>query len=124
MYIVHLHAVQVTISKYITSRFSVKLMMSLNTISSRSLHFSSELPLELEMVDVNCTLTAKENSSYVRTVTLNDTRHERVAQGTVDNLAPYTNYTATCQVFKDGVDQCYIGSNTTQTYTDSESCSA
>ena len=72
------------------------------------------------MVDVNCTLTAKENSSYICTVALNDTTHERVARGTVDNLVPYTNYTATCQVFKDGVDQCYIGSDTTQTYTDSE----
>ena len=116
--------VQVNTSNYITSLFSVKLVISLDTTSSRSLHFSSELPLGLEMVDVNCTLTAMENSSYVRTVALNDTTHERVAQGTVENLAPYTNYTATCQVFKDGVDQCYIGSNTTQTYTDSESWSA
>ena len=92
-------------------------MLSLNTISSRSVHLSSELPLGL---DVNCTLTAKEKPSYIRTVTFTDPTHERVAQGTVENLTPYTNYTATCQVFKDGVDQCYIGSDTTQTYTDSE----
>ena len=71
------------------------------------------------MVDVNCTLTAKDKPNYIRTVTLNDPKHGRVAQETVDNLAPYTNYTAMCQVFKDGVDQCYIGSDTTQTYTDS-----
>ena len=68
---------------------------------------------------MNCTLTAKDRAHYIHTVTFTDTRHERVAQGTVDNLAPYTNYTATCQVFKDGMDQCYIGSDTTQTYTDS-----
>ena len=95
-------------------------MLSLDTISSRSLHFSSELPLGLEMVNVNCTLTAKDKPHYIRTVTFTDTRHERVAQGTVNDLTPYTNYTAKCQVFKDGVDQCYIESDTTQTYTDSE----
>ena len=121
---VHVHTVQVTIFNCITSLFSVKLVLSLDTMSSRSLHFGSELPLGLETVDVNCTLTAKENSSYNRSVTLNDTTHERVAQGTVDNLAPYTNYTATCLVFKDGVDQCYIGSDTTQTYTNSEYCTS
>ena len=72
------------------------------------------------MVVVKCTLTAKDKPNYIRTVTLdNDTTHERVVQGTVDNLIPYTNYTALCLVFKDGVDQCYIGSDTTQTYTDS-----
>ena len=71
------------------------------------------------MVDVNCTLTAKETSSYIRTVSLDSTR-DGGAQGLTDNLVPYTNYTATCLVFKDGVDQCYIGSNTTQTYTDGE----
>ena len=95
---------------------SVKVMLSLDTISSRTVHLSSELPLGL---DVNCTLTAKKKPSYMRTVTFTDTRHEYVAQGTVDNLVPYTNYTATCQVFKDGVDLCYNGSDTTQTYTDS-----
>ena len=88
-------------------------------MSSRSLHFSSGLPLGLEMVDVNCTLTAKDKPHYIRTVTFTDTTHERVVQGTVDNLTPYTKYTALCLVIKDGVDQCYIGSDTTQTYTDS-----
>ena len=117
---VHNNTVEETIFNYITYLFSVKLMLSLDTISSRSLHFSSKLPLGLEMVDVNCTLTAKEKLNYISKVTLTDPTHERVAQGTVDNLVPYTNYTATCLVFKDGVDQCYIGSDTTQTYTDSE----
>ena len=72
------------------------------------------------MVEVNCTLTAKENSSYIHTVSLNDTTDERVVQRLVDNLAPYTTYSATCLVFKDGVDQCYIGNDTTRTYTDSK----
>ena len=83
-------------------------MVSVDTMSSRSVHFSSELPLGLEMVEVKCTFTAKDKPNYIHTVTPNDTRHEGVAQGTVDNLAPYTNYTVTCQVFKDGVDQCYM----------------
>ena len=67
------------------------------------------------MVEVNCTLTAKETSSYIRTVSLESTT-DGGAQRLTDNLVPYTNYTATCLVFKDGV-QCYIGSDTTQTYT-------
>ena len=71
------------------------------------------------MVEVNCTLTSKDNSSYIRSVSLGNTR-DGGAQRLTDNLVPYTNYTATCLVFKDGVDQCYIGRNTTQTYTDSE----
>ena len=72
------------------------------------------------MAEVNCTLTAKENSSYIHTVSLNDTTDERVVQRLVDNLAPYTTYTATCLVFKDGVDQCYTGNDTARTYTDSK----
>ena len=71
------------------------------------------------MVEVNCTLTSKETSSYIHTVSLDNTR-DGGAQRLTDNLVPYTNYTAECLVFKDGVDQCYIGSDTTQTYTDSE----
>ena len=95
-------------------------MVSVDTISSTSLHITAQPPTGLEMVEVNCTLTAKENSSYIRTVSLNSTRGERVVQRLVDNLAPYTTYTATCLVFKDGVDQCYIGSDTARTYTDSK----
>ena len=68
------------------------------------------------MVEVNCTLISKENSTYIRTVSLDSTR-DGEAQRLTDNLVPYTKYTATCLVFKDGVDQCYIGSDTTQTYT-------
>ena len=99
-------------------------MVFIHTISSTSLRITSQplpaqLPPRLEMVKVNCTLTAKDNSSYIRSVSLDNTR-DGGAQRLADNLVPYTNYTATCLVFKDGVDQCYIGSATTQTYTDSE----
>ena len=95
------------------------LEVSVSTISSTSLHITAQPPPGLEMVEVNCTLTAKETSSYIRTVSLDNTT-DGGAQRLTDNLVPYTNYTATCLVFKDGVDQCYIGSDTTQTYTDSE----
>ena len=91
----------------------------MSTISSKSLRITARPPPGLEMVEVNCTLTAKKTSSYIRTVSLDSTR-DGGAQTLTDNLVPYTNYTATCLVFKDGVDQCYIGSDTTQTYTDSE----
>ena len=94
--------------------------VSVNTISSTSLHITAQPLPELGMAEVKCTLTSKENPSYIRTVSLNNTT-DKGAQRLTDNLAPYTNYTATCLVFKDGVDQCYIGSDTTQTYTDSES---
>ena len=97
------------------------MVISLDTISSRSVHFSTILQsFRLETVEVKCNLSVMENSSYIQTLTLDDRTHERVARGTVDNLVPYTNYTAMCLVFKDGVDQCYIGSDTTQTYTDSK----
>ena len=94
-------------------------MVSIHTISSTSLRTAAQPPPGLEMVEVNCTLTAKESSSYIHTVSLDNTR-DGGAQRLTENLVPYTNYTATCLVFKDGVDQCYIGSDTTQTYTDSE----
>ena len=65
-----------------------------------------------------CNLTS-EGSDSVQMLSLNDTRNNS-PYSAVKGLSPYTNYTATCLVFKDGVDQCYIGSDTTQTYTDSE----
>ena len=92
------------------------LLVSMETISSTSLHISTQLPLELDVVEVNCTLTAKEDTSYIYTVqSVNDTRAQLVT-----NLSPYTTYTATCLVFKGGVDQCYIGNDTTQTNTNSK----
>ncbi len=94
-------------------------MVSIHTISSTSLHITAQPLPGLEMVEVICSLTAKDNSSYIRTVSLDRTR-DGGAQRLTDNLVPYTNYTATCLVFKDGVDQCYIGSATTQTYSDGE----
>ena len=93
-----------------------------STTSATSLHITAQQLHGLEMTEVNCTLTAKETPTYIRTVSLDNTR-DGGAQRLTDNLVPYTNYTATCLVFKDGVDQCYIGSNTTQTYTDSGSYS-
>ena len=48
------------------------------------------------------------------------TTNNSMSYSNVTNLSPYTNYTATCLVFKNGVDQCYIGNDTTQTYTDSK----
>ena len=95
------------------------LEVSVSTTSSTSLHITAQPPPRLEMVEVNCTLTLKDNSNYIRSVSLDSTR-DGGAQRLTDNLVPYTNYTATCLVFKDGVDQCYIGRDTTQTYTDSE----
>ena len=92
------------------------LPVSLETISSTSLHISTQPPPELTHATVNCTLTAKEDISYIYTVqSVNDTRAQLAI-----NLSPYTTYTATCLVFQDGVDQCYIGNDTTQTYTDSK----
>ena len=90
------------------------------TTSSTSLHITAQQLPALEMVEVNCTLTSKETSSYIRTVVSLDNTRDGGAQTLADNLVPYTNYTATCLVFKNGVDQCYIGSDTAQTYTDSE----
>ena len=103
-------------SNYISSA-DKPLELSVNTISSTSLHITAQSPPGLEMVEVKCTLT--NNSSYIGTVSLKNTT-DKGAHRLTDHLAPYTNYTATCQVFKDGVDQCYIGSDTTQTYSDSE----
>ena len=94
-------------------------MVSVSTISSTSLHITARPPTDLQMAEVNCMLTVKEKSSYIRTVSLNNTTDKR-AQRLVDNLAPYTTYTATCLVFKDGVDQCYTGNDTARTYTDSK----
>ena len=113
-----MHTVQVTYLIYIISLFTDKsLEVSVSTICSTSLHITAQTPPGLDMAEVKCNLTSKENSSYIHTVSLNTTAE--VAHRLTDNLAPYTNYTAMCLVFKDGVDQCYIGSDTTQTYTDS-----
>ena len=98
----------------------MSLMVSVSTISSTSLHITAQPPPDVEVEEVNCTLAAKENSSYIHTVSLNSTRDKRAIQRLVDSLVPYTNYSATCLVFKDGVDQCYTGNDTTRTYTDSK----
>ena len=89
---------------YISFLFTDKsLEVSVNTVSSTSLHISAQPPPGLGMAEVKCTLTSNGKSSYIRTVSLNNTTDE-VAQRLTDNLVPYTNYTATCLVFKDS---CY-----------------
>ena len=92
------------------------LMVSLETNSSTSLHISTKPTPEMAHVTVNCTFTVKENTSYIYTVQNLNQAHGQL----VTNLSPYTTYTATCLVFRDGVDQCYIGNGTTQTYTASK----
>ena len=103
---------------YVILHSDKPLEVSVSTISSTSLNITAQPPAGLDMVAVKYTLTSKENFSYIRTVSINNTTGEG-AQRRVDNLSPYTNYTAMCLVFKDGVDQCYIGHDKTQTYTDS-----
>ena len=121
MHLCTLQAIRMSNSDYFSSA-DKPLEVSVNTISSTSLHITAQPPPGLDIAEVECNLTAKDNSSYIRTVSLNNTTNEG-AQRLID-LAPYTNYTATCLVFKDGVDRCYIGSDTTQTYTDSTCLSA
>ena len=94
-------------------------MVTVETTSSRSIGIEA-LPLNTQpsVLHYMCNLTA-EDSDAVQTLLLNDTR-DRAPHSTVKSLSPHTNYTATCWVLKDGVDQCFIGSDTTLTYTDSE----
>ena len=94
-------------------------MVTAETISSRSIGIGV-LPLnqQADRLHYKCNLTT-EGSGLVQMLSLNETKNTSPYIA-VKGLSPYTNYTATCLVFKDGVDQCYIGSDTTQTYTDSK----
>ena len=95
------------------------LMVTAETISSRSIGIGV-LPLnqQADRLHYKCNLTT-EGSGLVQMLSLNETKNTSPYIA-VKGLSPYTNYTATCLVFKDEVDLCYIGSDTTQTYTDSK----
>ena len=95
------------------------LMVTAETISSRSIGIGVSPPnQQADRLHYKCNLTT-EGSDSVQMLSLNDTRNNS-PYSAVKGLSPYTNYTATCWVLKDGVDQCYIGNGTTQTYSDSE----
>ena len=94
-------------------------MVTAETISSRYIGIGVLPPNEqADRLHYKCNLTT-EGSDSVQILSLNDTK-DTSSYSVVNDLSPYTNYTATCWVLKDGVDQCYIGSDTTQTYTDSK----
>ena len=94
------------------------LMVTAETISSRSIGIGGFPPNpQADRLHYKCNLT-NESSDFVQMLSLNDTRNNS-PYSVVKDLSPYNNYTVTCWVLKDGVDQCYIGSDTTQTYTDS-----
>ena len=93
------------------------LIVTSETMSSRSINIGVFPPLpQTGRLHYKCNLTT-EDSDSVQMLSLNETK-DTSPYNAVKGLSPYTNYTATCWVLKDGVDQCYIGSNTTQTYTD------
>ena len=93
------------------------LMVTAETMSSESIGIGVSPPKpQTGRLHYKCNLTSEDS---VQMLSLNDTRSNS-PYSVVKDLSPYTNYSATCWVFKDGVDQCYIGSDTTQTYTDSK----
>ena len=108
--------------KYSIFQFAILgklLMVTTETISSRSIGIGVLPPnQQADRLHYKCNLTT-EGSDSVQILSLNETRNNSL-YSVVKDLSPYTNYTATCWVLKDGVDQCYIGSNITQTYTDSK----
>ena len=90
------------------------------TISSRSVRIGAFLPnAQTHRLEYSCNLTAEDRNIILMTA-FDATTNNSMSYSNVTNLSPYTTYTATCLVFKDGVDQCYIGNDTTQTYTDSK----
>ena len=94
-------------------------MMTAEAISVRSIGIGVFSPIpQTGRLHYKCKLTT-EGSDSVQMLSLNDTEDTSPYKA-VKGLSPYTNYTATCWVLKDEVDQCYIGSDTTKTYTDSK----
>ena len=94
-------------------------MVTAEAISVRSIGIGVFPPKpQISRLHYKCNLIT-EGSDSVLMLSLNETRNNSPYIA-VKGLSPYTNYTATCLVFKDGVNQCYIGSDTTQTYTDSK----
>ena len=95
------------------------LVVTAETMSSKSIGIGVNPPKpQTGRLHYKCNLTT-EGSDSVQMLSLNDTK-DYSPYSAVKDLSPYTKYTATCLVLKDGVDQCYIGSDTTQTYTDSK----
>ena len=94
-------------------------MVIVETMSSRSIAIEALPPsTQTGRLYYMCNLIT-EDSDTVQTLSLNDTK-DSATYSAVKGLSPYTNYTATCWVLKDGADQCFIGSDTTVTYTDSK----
>ena len=94
-------------------------MVTAETISSNSIGIEALPPNpQTGRLLYMCNLTT-EDSDAVQTLSLNDTK-DSSPYSAVKGLSPNTNYTATCWVLIDGVDQCFIGSDITQTSTDSE----
>ena len=94
--------------------------MTAVTVSSRSVGIGAFPPnTQTDRLQYKCKLTT-EDTDTVQVLMLDDTREDNSSYSAVEGLAPYTNYTATCWVLKDGVDQCYIGNGTTQTHTESK----
>ena len=94
-------------------------MVTAEAISSRSIGFGVfALKPQTVRLHYKCNLT-NESPDFAQMVSLNDTRNHS-PYSVFKGLSPYTNYTVTCLVLKDGVDQCYTGSDITQTSTDSK----
>ena len=94
-------------------------MVTAETMSSSSIGIGVPPPKpQTGRLHYKCNLTS-EGSDSVQMLSLNETKDTSL-YSVVKGLSPYTNYTATCWVLKDGVDQCYSDSDTTQTYTDSK----
>ena len=94
-------------------------MVTAEAISSRSIGIGVLDPnQQADSFHYKCYLTTDVSDS-VQVLSLNDTKNNS-PYSAVKGLSPYTNYTATCLVLKDGVDQCYTGIAATQTSTDSK----
>ena len=92
-------------------------MVTAETMSSRSIDIGVSPPKpQTGRLHYKCSFYT-EGSYSVQMLSLNDTRNNS-PYSAVKDLSPYTNYTATCWVLKDGVDQCFIGNDTAQTSTD------
>ena len=104
---------------FIASILDKPLTLTAETISSRSIGIGVFPPKpQTGRLHYKCNLTT-EGSDSVQMLSLNETRNNS-PYSAVKGLSPYTKYMATCWAFKDGVDQCYIGRDTTKTSTDSK----
>ena len=96
------------------------LVVRVVTISSKSVGIGAFLPnTRTHTLQYMCNLTTGETDTFWMAA-FNATAEGSTSYSAVAGLAPYTNYTATCLAFMNGVDQCYIGNGTIGTYTDSK----